>query len=73
MACEKKADEEGPEATHDVSNTWSAMSLVGHIGSAPGPSVSLLTSEYIQGMSQGSFANQVSADKQTTTQDNKVY
>lgn len=41
MGCEEKADEAGPEAACDVSNTWSAMSLVGHIGSVPGPSVSL--------------------------------
>lgn len=49
MGCEEKADEAGPEAAYDVSNTWSAMSLGGHIGSVPGPSSSLLTSKCIRG------------------------
>ena len=56
MGCEEKADEAHPEAAYNVSNTWSAMSLVGHIGSVPGPSVSLLTSKCILGISQRGFA-----------------
>ena len=56
MGCEEKAVGAGPEAAYNVSNTWSAMSLVGHIGSVPGPSVSLLTSKCILGNSQGGFA-----------------
>lgn len=80
MGCEEKADEAGPEAAYDVSNTWSAMSPGGHIGSVPCPSVSLLTSKCILGNSRGRFAyskfltpNQAPADKQTVIQDEKVY
>lgn len=53
MGCEEQADDAGPEAVYDVSNTWSAMSLGGHLGSVPGPSVSLLTGRRILGRSQG--------------------
>ena len=49
MGREEKADEAGPEAAYNVSNTWSAMSLGGHIGCVLGPSVSLLTSKCIMG------------------------
>lgn len=48
MGCKEKADEPGPKPAYDMSNTWSAMSLVGHIGSVPDPSVSLLTSKCIR-------------------------
>ena len=57
MGCEEKAEQAGPEAAYDVSNTWSAMSLDGHIGSVPGPSVSLLTSICNWGNSQETEAN----------------
>lgn len=40
MGREEKADEAGPEAAYDVSNTWSVMSPGGHIGRVPGPSAS---------------------------------
>lgn len=56
MGREEKEKESGPEAAYDVSNTWSAMSLGGHIGSVLSPSVALLTSKSILGNSQGGFA-----------------
>lgn len=49
MGREEKGEEAGPEAAYDVSNTWSAMSLSGHIGSALRLSVALLTSKCILG------------------------
>lgn len=56
MGREEKEDEAGPEAVYDVSNTWSAMSQGGHIGSVLGPSVALLTSKCILGNSHGGVA-----------------
>lgn len=56
MGCKEKADEPGPKPAYDMSNTWSAMSLVGHIGSVPDPSVSLLTSKCILVTGRSGFA-----------------
>lgn len=53
MGHEEKEKGSGPEAACDVSNTWSAMSHSGHIGSVLSPSVALLTIKCILGNSQG--------------------
>lgn len=44
MGREEKNEDEaaGPEAAYNVSNTWSAMLLSGHIGSVLGFSIALL-------------------------------
>lgn len=57
---EKEEEEAGPEATYDVSNTWSAMSLSGHIGSVLGLSAALLTSKYILGRAKVALLTAVS-------------
>lgn len=59
MGREEKADEAGPEAAYNVSNTWSAMSLDGHIGSVPGPSVSVLTRNSHGVLANGKFLIQM--------------
>lgn len=45
MGHEEQAEEAIPEAAWDVCNTWSAMSLGGHIEAMLAPSVSLLTTK----------------------------
>lgn len=41
MSHEEQAEETFPEAAWDVSNTWSAVSLGGHIEAMLAPSVSV--------------------------------
>lgn len=60
MGREEK-EEADPEAAYNVSNTWSAMSLSGHIGSVLGPSVALLTSKCISGKANVSIQTKIVA------------